>query len=282
MNTYYKHITIIIITYNSNNEVIKFITKIPKIFQVVIVDNSNDISLRSKFKNNKNIKLYFHKNNGVGTSLNFAVRKTKTQYFFQVSPDLKFNFRQLEIFYNEGKKLENKFSALGPRFTNADKKGHVQSSKKEKIGKIHAVHGSAMYISKKVFNKIGGIDENIFLYFEENDYCLRGRKLGLKAYQINKTYIKKKGQTVKFKKKNEKIELLKLLSWHYIWSEFYFHKKNKGYFFAIIYFCPLLIRTIFKFLLYGLLRNNNNLVKYKYRLKGLLSSMMNQKSYLRL
>ncbi len=26
--------------------------------------------------------------------------------------------------------------------------------------------------------------------------------------------------------KRDKEELLKLLSWHYIWSEFYFHKKN--------------------------------------------------------
>jgi GT2 family glycosyltransferase len=282
MKKYYTYITIIIITYNSNKEVISFIKGIPKIFKIVIVDNSNDQSLRLKFRDNKNIKIYFHKNNGFGTSLNFAVKKLKTQYFFQVSPDLKFDFQQLNIFYDEGKKLKNKFSALGPRFTNADTRGHVQSNKKERIGNVNAVHGSAMYISKKVFNKIGGIDENIFLYFEENDYCLRGRKVGLRAYQINKTYIKKKGQTVKFKKREDKEELLKLLSWHYIWSEFYFHKKNKGYLFAFIYFCPLLTRTTFKFLLYKLIKNNNNLVKYKYRLKGLLSSMMNQKSYLRL
>ena len=279
---FYKYISIIIITYNSNNDVIKFIRKIPKIFKIIIVDNSNDLYLRKKFRNNKNIKIYFHENKGFGTSLNFAVKKIKTKYFFQVSPDLKFDFRQLSIIYNEGKKLKDNFSALGPRFTNADEKGHIQSNKKDRIGNVKAVHGSAMYISKKSFKKIGGIDENIFLYFEENDYCLRGRKLGLRAFQVNQTYIKKKGQTVKFKKKEEKEKLIKLLSWHYIWSEFYFHKKNKGYLLALIYFLPLLIRTTFKFLLYRSIKKNNNLIKYKYRLKGLLSSMRNEESYFRL
>ena len=59
MKKYYTYITIIIITYNSNKEVISFIKGIPKIFKIVIVDNSNDQSLRLKFRDNKNIKIYF-------------------------------------------------------------------------------------------------------------------------------------------------------------------------------------------------------------------------------
>jgi N-acetylglucosaminyl-diphospho-decaprenol L-rhamnosyltransferase len=281
MKNYSRDITIIIVTFQSTSRVIDFIKKIPKIFRIIIVDNSKDISLLKKFKKYKNIKIYFHKNDGFGTSLNFAVNKIKTDYFFQISPDLKFNFNQLKLIYREGKKLKNNFSALGPRFINANKKGHIQSNINEEVGNVEAVHGSAIYINKKVFKKIGRIDENLFLYFEENDYCLRGKKLGYKSYQINRTFITKQGQTVKYKKKKDKEELLKLLSWHYIWSEFYFYKKHKGYLLAYIYFAPVLLRTIFRILLSKIMRNNSNLVKYKFRFKGLLSSMQNQNSYLR-
>ena len=165
MKTYYNDISIIIVTYKSTNKVLQFIKKIPKKFKVILVDNSKDLILKKKIKRDKHIKLYFHKNDGFGKSLNTAVKKTKTNYFFQISPDLDFNFKQLKVFYNEAKKLKNQFSAIGPRYLNADKKSHKQSNQKINVARIDAIHGSAMFVNKKKFNLIGGIDENIFLYF---------------------------------------------------------------------------------------------------------------------
>ena len=46
-----------------------------------------------------------------------------------------------------------------------------------------------MFFNTKNFDLIGGFDENIFLYFEETDYCKRGSKLKLYSYQLNKIEI---------------------------------------------------------------------------------------------
>ena len=279
---FYKDITIIIVTYKSTNKVLKFIKRIPKKFRIILIDNSKDISLKKKLKKNRNIKIYFNKNNGFGRSMNLAVKKIKTNYFFQISPDLEFNFKQLKTFYEVAKKLKDKFSALGPRFVNVNKKSHKQSDRKKTVANINAVHGSAMFINKAKFNLIGGIDEKIFLYFEENDYCRRGKEMNLNAFQLNKIIIKKKGQTVEFDRKKEQLDLQNLLSWHFIWSKFYFSQKKNGRFISIIIFLPILLRTILKIFYFKIIKEKKKITKYKYRYKGLIASMKGKKSYLRL
>ena len=49
-------------------------------------------------KNYNNISVYLKENNGVSSALNYAVEKIKTKYFLQISPDLEFNFEDLNIF----------------------------------------------------------------------------------------------------------------------------------------------------------------------------------------
>ncbi|HOK08001.1 MAG TPA: glycosyltransferase family 2 protein [Syntrophales bacterium] len=47
-------------------------------------------------------------------------------------------------------------------------------------GEIAAVLGAAMIVPREVLAKVGGFDEDFFLYGEDEDLCLRIRKLGLK------------------------------------------------------------------------------------------------------
>ena len=49
---------------------------------------------------------------------------------------------------------------------------------RQKIGKIDSIHGSCMFINRDKFLEIGKFDENIFLYFEETEYCYRAKKKG--------------------------------------------------------------------------------------------------------
>tara|TARA_B110000483_G_scaffold167478_1_gene198114 strand:- start:531 stop:1385 length:855 start_codon:yes stop_codon:yes gene_type:complete len=279
---YIKKISLVLIIYRSEKIINKFIKKIPKQLQTIIVENSNNRKLKKEIeKKYKHIKVYIKKNNGVASSLNYAAKKIKTEYFVHISPDIKFDFRELDKFYNIAKEKKNNFSALGPRFTNVNKKSHIQISKDLEIGSINSIHGSCMFINKKNYNKIGGFDDNFFLYFEETDYCKRGKNKDLKCYQINSIKVKQEGRTVSVNSKKENEKISNLLAWHFVWSEFYFKKKHNGYLLALISFLPILFRAIFKIFINKHLRNEKKLSKYKYRLKGLLSSIKGQKSYLR-
>ena len=67
-----KKITIVLISYNSSEKLKKFIINIPKKTPIYIIDNSNDKKLKKIFKKNKNVNVFFKKNNGYGSSINYA------------------------------------------------------------------------------------------------------------------------------------------------------------------------------------------------------------------
>lgn len=51
------------------------------------------------------------------------------------------------------------------------------------------VSGAAMLIKKKVFEQIGYFDEEIFMYGEDVDFCLRAKKAGFKIGWTDKTTL---------------------------------------------------------------------------------------------
>ena len=276
---YLKNITLVLISYRSENKIIPFIKKIPKNLTVIIVENYKKSNIENLIKKQKNIRIFKKKNNGVAASLNFAVKKIRTKYFIQISPDIRFDYKSLKKFTDIAKKLNEEFAALGPRFVNVNQKSHIQIDEKLKIGSIPSIHGSFLFINTKKFKEIGYYDDKIFLYFEETDYCKRGVLKNLKSFQINSIKVKQEGRSVEFKDNNEENKIKNLLSWHFIWSKFYYYKKHYGYIYALIYFLPTIIRTLFKLLIKK--NGSDEFEKYKYRFDGLINSVLGKKSHLR-
>ena len=140
------------------------------------------------------------------------------------------------------------------------------------------ISGACMFFKKEIFNNLGGFDENFFLYFEESDFCLRAHKI-YKNYQINTIQVKHNvGSSVEVENTDKKNNLIELYNWHFIWSKFYYYKKNYGYVFSLFYFFPIIIRIIFKINLNMILKNRFKEKKYRIRLDGLTSSIRGKKS----
>ena len=280
---YYQKLTLIIVTYKSDDIIFKFLKKVPTKIKVIIVENSKNKLLKIKIqKRFKNVKVFLRSNQGVASSINFAVKKINTKYFIHLSPDLDLNFKDIKKFFYYAKKLNNDFCALGPRFLKTKKKGHVQIDKNLKIGEIDSIHGSYMFMNKKKFNKIGGWDRNIFLFFEETDYCYRGKKQKLCSYQINSIKAKTIDTTVKIKDKNLKQKWQYLLRWHFIWSKFYVSRKKYGKMVSLFLFLPLIIRILFRLFIYKITNNHQKFTKFKFRFNGLYNSIKGNKSFLRI
>ena len=274
-------VTVIIIAYKSEKKIKDFIKRIPPTLKTIIIENSKNYDLKKYIeKKHNNIAVFIKDNDGVSSALNYAVDKIKTKYFLQISPDLEFNFKDLNIFLNFAKINDDKFAALGPRFLEVKEKSHKQINEKLKFGAIDSIHGSCMFINKDSFLEIGKFDENFFLYFEETEYCHRAKKKGYFSYQINESIVKTKGRSVDLE--NEKNEnFSNILIWHFIWSKFYFYKKKYGQILSFIIFIPLIIRIIFKITFYTITKNKALSVKYRTRFDGLLTSIKGQRSYLR-
>ena len=276
-------VTIIILTYKSKNLTIDYIKNLYKKFKIIIVDNSADTELESVIKSSyPDVDIHLLSNNGYSTQINYGVNFVKTKYFLISNPDVTgINEINIMKFLDAAKQLDNKFSALGPRYLDANPKSIKQSQNNKDIAELRFLSGACMFFYKKNYDLVGGFDNNYFLYFEENDYCLRSKKF-YKNYQINTIKIyHDAGNSVISKNEHEVNDQRDLRSWHFVWSKFYYYKKNYGFFFALFFFIPIIFRTGFKTFLYSVLNDEINYLKYKNRWSGMMSSIKGKKSYKR-
>ena len=270
-----KDLTVVLLSHKSKKLITRFVKEIYNKFEIIIIDNSSDKELEEEIaRNYSNITLKFIENNGYGAAINYASKLIKTNYFLISNPDIEgMNEKNILEFLTSAKTLDDKFSSLGPRYINANIKSHIQSDPTVEIAEMKFISGACMFFKKEIFDSLGGFDEKFFLYFEESDFCLRAYKIN-KNYQINKIKVKHyTGTSVQVESNEEKRKLQKLYNWHFIWSKFYYYKKNYGFFYSLIYFFPIIIRTIFKIIFYMIFKNLEKKEKYTVRLNGLIRSI---------
>ena len=285
MKNKFELITVVLIAHKSKEIVLEFIDNLSKDIKILVIDNSNDLDLKSEIDKKENVKIEFMNNNGYGSAINYARTYIDTKYFFIFSPDVKnVDDEFIEVFTEKLKEIKL-FGALGPRFLNVTKKSHKQSNVKKEIGEINSISGAAMFFETTIFDDIGGFDENFFLYFEETDYCKRAKKKGYKIYQINKAKVDhpkgKNTGVVKVENLDEAKRLVNLYSWHFIWSKFYYFRKHYGFVLSLLYFIPIIIRIKLRIIYHLLKKDEESIDKYKTRLSGLIDSINGKKSHLR-
>jgi GT2 family glycosyltransferase len=89
----------------------------------------------------------------------------------------------------------------------------------EKPTEVESVVGAAMFVRREVVEKIGGIDEGFFIFFEETDWCLRSTRAGWKTFLLpDAKIIHHQGQTVNRVHVRKRIE--------YTRSLFRYFRKN--------------------------------------------------------
>ena len=279
----HKDITIVLTAHKSKDLVLNYILKLYNYFNIVIVDNSNDKELEYEiFKNYPNIIFKFTDNRGYGAAINYASKFVKTKYFLVSNPDVEgIDEKNIIKFYEAANRLKNKFSIIGPIDLDHKPK-RLKKKYNSDLIRMKQISGICMFFKKNNFDIVKGFDENIFLYFEDNDICNRIDKIE-KNYQINTIKVHHKaGNSVISNNEIEKKEQNNLRTWHFIWSKFYYFKKIYGYIPALIYFIPTIIRIRVRILFYKIIHNDIKLTKYINRWSGLKSSILGKKSYKRI
>ena len=262
-------VTIILVVYKSKKYQLKnIIKKIGKKYKIIIVDNSYDYDF-SKINLSKNTKIIRSKNNGNGAGINIALKKCKTQYAIYSDIDVNFEKNFIHKFIKAALKIKN-FSLLVPNHGKA-------SSKEEFIEKYNGEAALMMFNLKKIKSKFF-FDEKFFLYFEETDLLTRFKKNNLKSYTVTSLRIKHQ-RASSIDEKIDKINCIR--NWHYMWSMFYYYKKNFGFFSAFYFTYKYLIKDLVMLILYSFLFNKTKFKIRFYRIFGIVCSILGLKSFLR-
>ena len=289
------NITIIIVTYLTNKKILlNCLNSIDKKIKVIIVENSKKFKEEKFFlKRFNNLQIICTGENlGYGKGNNFGIKKTKTDFVLILNPDtiLEKNFCK-----NLDKILKNKnFSIIGCQYSNDkiympagffDNKKNNSFKKnyfKEKVKpliKVEWVVGCAMLLNLNKFKNKYIFDKNYFLYFEEYDLCKYLTKNKKNIYLSRDLKVHHLGFKSSYSKSPSfEIDAENLRNWHYMWSYFYFYKKNYNYLYGMYKISGKLLKSFFRTFFYFIIFDHRNKNKYLYRFLGLFSSLIGIKS----
>ena len=279
----HNNLTIFFVSYYSKTTIQKLLKKINKNINVLIVGNAQEKNLKEELeKKFKNVKVIISKKNlGQTGGINIGLRNIKTKYSLYMDSDINFKSNTIDLFLKYAHKVKD-FVILAPQHEKSRyQKSFISKKKSEHLDLIRMklVHGHFLFFNMQNVKKVGFYDQNIFLYYDETDFCLRAYRKGQKIYIIPKIQVYHKGgSSVNIGKKIE-IEVNK--HWHFMWSKFYYFKKNYSYFTAVKKTFFDLFIIFFKFIIFFFINKRKKLI-YFNQLSGLINSYLGRKSYKRL
>ena len=287
-----QNLSVVIVSYISEEVIYNCIESIPKDINILIVDNSGNkefkLSIEEKYNNAKCIMSL--ENLGMGAGNNLGLKHSLTDFALILNPDVVLENNTIDELISASKKIES-FAVIAPIIKsgiNINYKLFNENKKNENSVNpfmVKSVDGFAMLLNVKKINQIKNFenfkffDENIFLYLENDDFCKRLIDHNEEIYVVPKSKINHLGGKAVSQKFSEEVEFSR--NWHWIWSKFYFNRKHKGYFFALINGLPTFFSAVLKYVLYLLIFNPKKSKIYLNRALGFLNAAIGRKSFFR-
>ncbi len=222
-------LSIIIVNYNVREFLDNALVSISKAaenlrHEIFVVDNASDDGsvelIRSKFPG---VKLILNEINiGFARANNIALQRAVGRYLLLINPDTivqENTFQVMVDFFEKnpdvgmaGCKILNpngtlqiacrrsfptpliaftKIIGLSSLFPNSRLLGRYNLTylNPEETYEVDAISGSFMMLRRRIFETVGGLDEEFFMYGEDLDWCYRIQKAGWKIFYVHSTQI---------------------------------------------------------------------------------------------
>lgn len=222
-----KNISIVIINYNTAKYTLECIDSVLKFtdkslsYEIIVVDNNSKAEdfkhLQENFPKHNHVSLHRSViNTGFGGGNMFGAQFTNGKYILFLNNDAMLLNDCLSILhsymeanpkvgvstaqnFDEHNKHVISFDhdkgirklLLGRSFLEKNWSNQFPKRKKEYANpvSVNFVNGAFMFFRREAFEKVGGFDTNIFLYFEEMDICFRLRQEGYSSVLVPEAKI---------------------------------------------------------------------------------------------
>ena len=278
-----QNLTIIIVTLKSENIIHKCIESIDQNIPIIIVENSSNQEFKNDLESKyQNLKCILSGSNlGMGAANNIGIKSAKTEYVFILNPDVTLEKNALTQIFLDSRQLKD-FTILSP--INSDLNYPNYKGKKKDVEEnfpfqVDYIDGFSMLLNKNKFSDEVYFDENFFLYLENNDLCLKVNREGGSVFVIPSAKVNHRGSKTVDSKYKDEVEFSR--NWHWIWSKFYFNKKNFSFFKAIKECLPSYISSLLRFLFYTLINNSFKKKIYSNRASGFYNALIGKSSWYR-
>ena len=230
-------ITIIIVLYRENYNILyKTLDKI-RDFKKIIIDNSNNAELKDKVESDFEIEKYIlnKKNIGFSAGYNQGVKLCKTDFLLILNPDCIIDSKSIIKLYEKLSQNKNCFLTTSTSYNENNELTYAGGLLPENGEKdfpiklegdicVENTLGACMFLKKKDFLEIGLFDEIFFLFFSDDDLC---RKIKKKNKYIIQVFKSKCIHSHGISKVRNVFEKIYLREHYYLLDKFhYFHKSD--------------------------------------------------------
>jgi len=273
-------ISVIVVTHNSEKVIGPFLEAITdtSVSEIIVVDCGSTDSTQQIASDFGNARILSIGNEGYGRGNNAGFAAASQDYILILNPDVLIAERQLQELFTFYKN-QNRPTIVAPRMYHQSGSSKVYRKDSRFEGdssKVEKVCGAAMMIHRDLYAELDGFDENIFLYFEETDLCVRAKKVGADIIVCGNAEVEhfKSGSTPS----NIKYDFLR--GWHDGWSKMYFESKcaQSGLVRAFKIF-KTLVQTRVKIVTKGIGKNFDGQRREKNKLIGMKAFLAGEKAF---
>jgi N-acetylglucosaminyl-diphospho-decaprenol L-rhamnosyltransferase len=228
-------LTVIIVLFEENDDLVITCLKNIQNFRVIIVDNANNYNLKKKIEKKFDIQNYIlnPKNVGFTKAANQAIKLCKTEYILNINADCLIEEKGILKLLDCRKNYKDCF-ITAPTFYddnfnlayNADYFEEKNISKKilnlEGDICVDQVLGSAFLFKKKDIEDINFLDENFFMYFEDSYLCQiakRKKKSVIQVFDVKVKHIHGKSKVKNIFKRTF------IRHYHFTFDQLYYYYK---------------------------------------------------------
>ena len=292
--------TVVLPTFFPGEQIVKCIETVPKIFKIVIIDNSYDDRLIKFIKKYDNIEYHNIGDVGLGKTFNYALSIIKTELIFLTQPDVTLRNNCLEnlvnstllypsagilapIVFDNG--IYSKYDFYDLKYNKINK---VFNNKKFKAGikvvpfgdySVDAINATSMLLNTNLMKTIGGWDNNIYVYLEDIDISLRLKLNGNEIIKIRNAEVDHKGFSSHFLEIKATMNLSRI--WHFTWSSIYFKKKFCKQYVFILSIAKVIFVAMVKNIFHLFFFNKKKFIINNIKISACVSHILNKGSYFR-
>lgn len=175
-----QHTTAIIVTYHSDSVLLQCIAALKDVGEIIVIDNGGTTPIPNVtfIKNKKNL--------GFGRANNRALGKVKTPYALLINPDAVLQENALALLLETLER--NPDAALVSPLLNEEEGAHRRSwrvtgerkptTTPKQCFAVDYNPAAVWLMRADALRNIGGFDKRFFLFYEDNDVCVRLKKAG--------------------------------------------------------------------------------------------------------
>lgn len=232
-----EQITTVCVTYRSAGVIGPMLAGLPPKVPLIVVDNASPdrAALVQRLAGRAGTQLIdMPRNLGFGTACNRGAALVQTPYVLFLNPDAVADAAALAALLDHAARHPAEV-AWNPRLIEPDGAQHFKRgshllpraarlprSRQDRTGPVPVLHGAALMVRRADFDAVGGFDERLFLFYEDDDLSIRlARDRGPLAY-VAEAVVRHAGGA----SSGRDLGVLRLKAWHAGWARAVMLRKH--------------------------------------------------------